>query len=39
MINPVEYGTRSNLSDSMGIFNTISGTPTSANPHGLTAIL
>ncbi|XP_030604322.1 dedicator of cytokinesis protein 9-like isoform X2 [Archocentrus centrarchus] len=38
-INPVEYGTRSNLSDSMGIFNTISGTPTSANPHGLTAVL
>ncbi|XP_053273525.1 dedicator of cytokinesis protein 9 isoform X1 [Pleuronectes platessa] len=33
-INPVEDGTRSALSDSMGIFNAISGTPTSANPHG-----
>ncbi|XP_035485670.2 dedicator of cytokinesis protein 9 isoform X6 [Scophthalmus maximus] len=35
-INPVEDGTRSTLSDSMGIFNAISGTPTSANPHGTT---
>uniref|UniRef100_A0A665UXX5 Dedicator of cytokinesis 9b n=1 Tax=Echeneis naucrates TaxID=173247 RepID=A0A665UXX5_ECHNA len=33
-INPVEDGTRSTLSDSMGIFNAISGTPTSANLHG-----
>uniref|UniRef100_A0A8C4HHZ6 Dedicator of cytokinesis 9b n=1 Tax=Dicentrarchus labrax TaxID=13489 RepID=A0A8C4HHZ6_DICLA len=38
-INPVEDGTRSTLSDSMGIFNAISGTPTSANPHGSTTIL
>uniref|UniRef100_A0A3B4YRK3 Dedicator of cytokinesis 9b n=1 Tax=Seriola lalandi dorsalis TaxID=1841481 RepID=A0A3B4YRK3_SERLL len=30
-INPVEDGTRSTLSDSMGIFNAISGTPTSAS--------
>lgn len=34
MINPVEDGSRSALSDSMGIFNAISGTPASANPHG-----
>ncbi|KAG7235399.1 hypothetical protein INR49_002710 [Caranx melampygus] len=33
-INPVEDGSRSTLSDSMGIFNAISGTPASANPHG-----
>ncbi|XP_071320701.1 dedicator of cytokinesis protein 9 isoform X3 [Trachinotus anak] len=33
-INPVEDGVRSTLSDSMGIFNAISGTPASANPHG-----
>uniref|UniRef100_A0A7N6F9U0 Dedicator of cytokinesis 9b n=1 Tax=Anabas testudineus TaxID=64144 RepID=A0A7N6F9U0_ANATE len=38
-INPVEDGTRSTLSDSMGIFNTISGTPTGANAHGSTTIL
>ncbi|XP_031707516.1 dedicator of cytokinesis protein 9 isoform X2 [Anarrhichthys ocellatus] len=38
-INPVEDGTRSALSDSTGIFNAISGTPTSANPHGSTTIL
>lgn len=38
-INPVEDGTRSALSDSMGIFNAISGTPTSAHPHGSAAIL
>uniref|UniRef100_A0A667WY02 Dedicator of cytokinesis 9b n=1 Tax=Myripristis murdjan TaxID=586833 RepID=A0A667WY02_9TELE len=38
-INPVEDGTRSGLSDSMGIFNAISGTPTSANPHASTTIL
>ncbi|KAM9766712.1 dedicator of cytokinesis protein 9-like isoform 1-T1 [Menidia menidia] len=37
-INPVEDGTRSTLSDSLGIFNAISGTP-SANPHGSTTIL
>uniref|UniRef100_A0A7N9AP97 Dedicator of cytokinesis 9b n=1 Tax=Mastacembelus armatus TaxID=205130 RepID=A0A7N9AP97_9TELE len=30
---------KSTLSDSMGIFNAISGTPTSANPHGSTTIL
>uniref|UniRef100_A0AAX7VNT0 Dedicator of cytokinesis 9b n=1 Tax=Astatotilapia calliptera TaxID=8154 RepID=A0AAX7VNT0_ASTCA len=30
-INPVDDGPRSNLSASMGIFNTITGTPTSAN--------
>ncbi|XP_056226490.1 dedicator of cytokinesis protein 9 isoform X3 [Seriola aureovittata] len=30
-INPVEDGTRSTLSDSMGIFNAISGTPTSGS--------
>ncbi|XP_034072744.1 dedicator of cytokinesis protein 9 isoform X8 [Gymnodraco acuticeps] len=38
-INPVEDGNRSTLSDSMGIFNAISGTPTSATPHGSTTIL
>ncbi|XP_055361068.1 dedicator of cytokinesis protein 9 isoform X6 [Betta splendens] len=38
-INPVEDGSRSALSDSMGIFNAISGTPTSANAHGSTTIL
>ncbi|XP_054864575.1 dedicator of cytokinesis protein 9 isoform X5 [Amphiprion ocellaris] len=38
-INPVEDGTRNALSDSMGIFNAISGTPTSANLHGSTTIL
>uniref|UniRef100_A0A8D0AW71 Dedicator of cytokinesis 9b n=1 Tax=Sander lucioperca TaxID=283035 RepID=A0A8D0AW71_SANLU len=38
-INPVENGTRSTLSDSVGIFNAISGTPTSAHPHGSTTIL
>ncbi|KAM7365478.1 hypothetical protein PAMP_016399 [Pampus punctatissimus] len=38
-INPVDDGSRSALSDSMGIFNAISGTPTSANPHGSTTIL
>ncbi|XP_054479934.1 dedicator of cytokinesis protein 9 isoform X1 [Anoplopoma fimbria] len=38
-INPVEDGTRNALSDSMGIFNAISGTPTSANPHSSTTIL
>uniref|UniRef100_A0A671Z224 Dedicator of cytokinesis 9b n=1 Tax=Sparus aurata TaxID=8175 RepID=A0A671Z224_SPAAU len=38
-INPVEDGARSTLSDSMGIFNAISGTPTSANPHGSTTVL
>ncbi|XP_065807908.1 dedicator of cytokinesis protein 9 isoform X3 [Labrus bergylta] len=38
-INPVDDGTRSALSDSMGIFNAISGTPTSANTHGSTTIL
>ncbi|KAM4710943.1 dedicator of cytokinesis protein 9-like isoform 1-T1 [Anableps anableps] len=37
-INPVEDGTRSTLSDSMGIFNAISGTP-STNSHGSTTIL
>ncbi|XP_041637733.1 dedicator of cytokinesis protein 9-like isoform X2 [Cheilinus undulatus] len=38
-IIPVDDGTRSTLSDSMGIFNAISGTPTSANSHGSTTIL
>ncbi|KAF1371629.1 hypothetical protein PFLUV_G00270450 [Perca fluviatilis] len=38
-INPVENGTRSTLSDSVGIFNAISGTPASAHPHGSTTIL
>ncbi|XP_060888160.1 dedicator of cytokinesis protein 9 isoform X3 [Labrus mixtus] len=38
-INPVDDGTRSALSDSMGIFNAISGTPTSANTQGSTTIL
>ncbi|XP_037328853.2 dedicator of cytokinesis protein 9 isoform X6 [Pungitius pungitius] len=38
-INPVDDGTRNALSDSMGIFNAISGTPTSASPHGSTTIL
>ncbi|XP_047432549.1 dedicator of cytokinesis protein 9-like isoform X9 [Mugil cephalus] len=38
-INPVEDGTRSTLSDSMGIFNAISGTPTNANMHASTTIL
>lgn len=38
-IFPVEDGARNALSDSMGIFNAISGTPTSANPHGTTTIL
>nr|XP_019960042.1 PREDICTED: dedicator of cytokinesis protein 9-like isoform X4 [Paralichthys olivaceus] len=38
-INPVEDGARSALSDSMGIFNAISGTPTSANPHSSTTTL
>ncbi|XP_017282313.1 dedicator of cytokinesis protein 9 isoform X4 [Kryptolebias marmoratus] len=37
-INPSEDGTRSTLSDSMGIFNAISGTP-SAAPHASTTIL
>uniref|UniRef100_A0A3Q2T050 Dedicator of cytokinesis 9b n=1 Tax=Fundulus heteroclitus TaxID=8078 RepID=A0A3Q2T050_FUNHE len=37
-INAVEDGTRSTLSDSMGIFNAISGTP-STNSHGSTTIL
>ncbi|CAK6965515.1 dedicator of cytokinesis protein 9 isoform X2 [Scomber scombrus] len=36
-INPVDDGTRNTLSDSMGIFNAISGTPTSA--HSSTTIL
>eukprot|EP00064_Thunnus_orientalis_P005684 superscaffoldBa00000568_g5698 len=36
-INPVDDGARNTLSDSMGIFNAISGTPTSA--HGSTTIL
>ncbi|CAL1598352.1 unnamed protein product [Knipowitschia caucasica] len=38
-IFPVEDGSRNALSDSMGIFNAISGTPTSANPHASTTIL
>uniref|UniRef100_A0A3B3WRX1 Dedicator of cytokinesis 9b n=1 Tax=Poecilia mexicana TaxID=48701 RepID=A0A3B3WRX1_9TELE len=38
-INPVEDGTRSTLSDSMGIFNAISGTPSSANSQGSTTVL
>ncbi|XP_034720256.1 dedicator of cytokinesis protein 9 isoform X9 [Etheostoma cragini] len=38
-INPVENGTRITLSNSVGIFNAISGTPTSASPHGSTTIL
>ncbi len=38
-INPVEDGARSTLSDSLGIFNAISGTPTSANPPGSSSIL
>uniref|UniRef100_A0A7N9AMX8 Dedicator of cytokinesis 9b n=1 Tax=Mastacembelus armatus TaxID=205130 RepID=A0A7N9AMX8_9TELE len=38
-ITPTDDGARSTLSDSMGIFNAISGTPTSANPHGSTTIL
>ncbi|XP_068165077.1 dedicator of cytokinesis protein 9 isoform X5 [Antennarius striatus] len=38
-INPVDDGARNALSDSMGIFNAISGTPTGANPHGATTIL
>ncbi|KAM8905418.1 dedicator of cytokinesis protein 9 isoform 3-T3 [Spinachia spinachia] len=38
-INPVDDGTRNALSDSTGIFNAISGTPTSASPHGSSAIL
>ncbi|KAK2856743.1 hypothetical protein Q5P01_005478 [Channa striata] len=37
-INPVDEGSRSTLSDSVGIFNAISGTPASANPHGSTTI-
>ncbi|XP_047211342.1 dedicator of cytokinesis protein 9-like isoform X6 [Girardinichthys multiradiatus] len=37
-INPVEDGTRSTLSNSMGIFNAISGT-SSTNSHGSTTIL
>ncbi|XP_054915051.1 dedicator of cytokinesis protein 9-like isoform X2 [Poeciliopsis prolifica] len=36
-INPVEDGTRSTLSDSMGIFNAISGTP-NTNPQGSTTV-
>ncbi|XP_008423168.1 dedicator of cytokinesis protein 9-like isoform X10 [Poecilia reticulata] len=38
-INPVEDGTRSTLSDSMGIFNAISGTPSSTNSQGSTTVL
>ncbi|KAG7254783.1 hypothetical protein CRUP_028085 [Coryphaenoides rupestris] len=39
-INPVEDGNRNTLSDSLGIFNAISGTPTSASPqHGSNSIL
>ncbi|XP_016894015.1 dedicator of cytokinesis protein 9-like isoform X3 [Cynoglossus semilaevis] len=38
-INPVEDSSRSALFDSMGIFNAISGTPTSASPHGSTTVL
>ncbi|XP_022057668.2 dedicator of cytokinesis protein 9 isoform X5 [Acanthochromis polyacanthus] len=38
-INPVDDGTRSALSDSMGIFNAISGTPTGANPPGCSTVL
>ncbi|KAF3706389.1 Dedicator of cytokinesis protein 9 [Channa argus] len=37
-INPVDDASRTTLSDSLGIFNAISGTPTSANPHGSTTI-
>lgn len=37
-INTAEDGTRSTLSDSLGIFNAISGTPTT-NSHGSTTIL
>ncbi|XP_041835168.1 LOW QUALITY PROTEIN: dedicator of cytokinesis protein 9-like [Melanotaenia boesemani] len=37
-INPVEDGSRSTLSDSLGIFNAISSTP-STNPHGSTTVL
>ncbi|XP_032412886.1 dedicator of cytokinesis protein 9-like isoform X5 [Xiphophorus hellerii] len=37
-INPVEDGTRSTLSDSMGIFNAISGTP-NTNSQGSTTVL
>ncbi|XP_056157186.1 dedicator of cytokinesis protein 9-like [Lampris incognitus] len=38
-INPVEDGTRNALSDSLGIFNAISGTQTNANPHSSTGML
>ncbi|KAM6893914.1 dedicator of cytokinesis protein 9-like [Xenentodon cancila] len=37
-ISPVEDNARTTLSDSLGIFNAISGSP-SANPHGSTTIL
>ncbi|XP_027867129.1 dedicator of cytokinesis protein 9-like isoform X9 [Xiphophorus couchianus] len=37
-INPVEDGTRTTLSDSMGIFNAISGTP-NTNSQGSTTVL
>ncbi|KAM6945556.1 dedicator of cytokinesis protein 9-like isoform 1-T1 [Aplochiton taeniatus] len=33
-INPVDDGSRNTLSDSLGIFNAISGTPTAANAPG-----
>ncbi|KAM9327750.1 dedicator of cytokinesis protein 9-like [Pholidichthys leucotaenia] len=38
-ISPIEDGSRNALSDSMGIFNAISGTPTSGHPHSSTTIL
>nr|XP_020441761.1 LOW QUALITY PROTEIN: dedicator of cytokinesis protein 9-like [Monopterus albus] len=38
-INPVDDGRRSTPSDSVGIFSTINGTPSSAIPHGSTTIL
>ncbi|KAM9820909.1 LOW QUALITY PROTEIN: dedicator of cytokinesis protein 9-like [Neosynchiropus ocellatus] len=38
-INPVEDSNRSALSDSLGIFNAISGTPSSASPRSSTSML
>uniref|UniRef100_A0A8C5CC43 Dedicator of cytokinesis 9b n=1 Tax=Gadus morhua TaxID=8049 RepID=A0A8C5CC43_GADMO len=38
-INPTDDGNRNTLSDSLGIFNAISGTPTSANTHGSNSVL
>ncbi|XP_053722863.1 dedicator of cytokinesis protein 9 isoform X4 [Synchiropus splendidus] len=38
-INPAEDSNRSTLSDSLGIFNAISGTPSSASPRSSTSII